>query len=90
MAADRGEVTLTLTGDEAVVLFELLSRFSETDRLAIEDQAEERVLWDICCLLEKQVAAPLKKDHRKILERAREAVRDKVDPPLRYGRRSKH
>ena len=33
------DVTITLTSDEAVVLFEFLRRFSDTDKLTIEDQA---------------------------------------------------
>jgi len=37
-------VTIRLTVAEAVVLDELLQRFSETDHLAIGDQAEQRAL----------------------------------------------
>jgi hypothetical protein len=40
--------------DEALVLFEFLSRFSDTDELRVEDQAEQRALSNLCCLLEKQ------------------------------------
>lgn len=46
-------VNISLTEDEAWVLFELTRRFSDTDKLAIEDQAEERALWNLCCVFEK-------------------------------------
>lgn len=32
--------------NEALVLFEFLSRYSDTQQLVIEDQAEQRVLWE--------------------------------------------
>ncbi|WNJ97256.1 hypothetical protein RND59_18800 [Vibrio ruber] len=47
------EVQITLTEDEAWVLFEFTRRFSDTDKLGIEDQAEERALWNSCYVFEK-------------------------------------
>lgn len=47
------EVVIRLTIAEAVVLDAFLRRFSETDRLMIEDQAEQRALWNLQCLFEK-------------------------------------
>lgn len=40
----NSEVHITLTGDEALVLFELLRRYSDSDQLNIVDQAEQRAL----------------------------------------------
>ena len=57
----KDKVTLQLTNDEALVLFELVSRFTEEGDLNIADQAETRVLWDLCSLLEKQLPAILHK-----------------------------
>jgi hypothetical protein len=37
-------VAIELTSDEALVLFELLSRYSDSERLETVDQAEMRVL----------------------------------------------
>ncbi len=37
-------VALVLTSDEALVLFESLSRHSDSDCVAIEDQAEQHAL----------------------------------------------
>ena len=70
------EVTLRLSKNEALVLFELVSRFSETKKLSIEDQAEERVLWDICCSLEATLPQPLSADYAAALAKARQLVRD--------------
>jgi hypothetical protein len=73
------EVQLNLSRNEAVVIFELLSRYTDTGKLAIEDQAEQRVLWDLCSMLESQLHEPLSPDYDDELERARTAVRDSTD-----------
>lgn len=71
-------VNLSLTKDEALILFEFLSRFSESDsELTIEDQAEERVLWNLCCDLEKILVEPFQENYGELLNQAREKVRDK-------------
>ncbi len=70
------ELQLRISHAEAMVLFEFLSRFSESARLSIEDQAEERVLWNLCCDLEQQLSEPFGPSYTKILEAARAAVRD--------------
>ena len=78
MSAPRSEITLQLTQSEALVLFDFLSRFSETERLAIVDQAEERVLWDLQGKLEKKLVEPFQADYTEVLKSARLEVRDKV------------
>ena len=70
------EVSLLLTADEALVFYAFLQRFSRQDELKIEDQSEERVLWDLCCLLEKQLVEPLRADYDILLANARDRVRD--------------
>ena len=47
------DVTITLSRAQALVLFEFLSRFSDDRKLEVQDQAEQRVLWDMCCDLER-------------------------------------
>ncbi|MFK7739921.1 MAG: hypothetical protein AB8H80_06320 [Planctomycetota bacterium] len=47
-------IQVQLESDEALVLFEFLRRFCDSDRLSVEDQAEERVLWDLLAMLEQQ------------------------------------
>ncbi|HET6881776.1 MAG TPA: hypothetical protein VFI31_16550 [Pirellulales bacterium] len=68
------EVVIRLTVSEAVVLDTFLRRFSETDRLMIADQAEQRALWNLQCVFEK-VGDP----SWPSLEEARAALRDAVE-----------
>jgi len=75
MANDK--VNIELTKEEAIVLFEFLSRFNENDNLSrLEDQSEQRVLWNVECILEKQLSEPFRADYQKIVKKAREVVRD--------------
>jgi hypothetical protein len=76
MPPQRTQVQITPTADEALVLFELLQRFSETGKLEIEDPAEERALWNLCCLLESQVFDVLPTDYVTALQQARDRLRD--------------
>jgi len=73
-------LNLKLTKSESLVLFEFLSRFNEEEQEEFfEDQAEQRVLWDLECILEKQLSEPFRKDYKKLVEKARDDVRDKVE-----------
>ena len=74
----KEEIQINLSKDEAIILFEFLSRFSNEEILEIEDQAEARVLWNILCNLEKILAEPLSEKYTEILETAREKIRDKI------------
>ena len=69
-------VRIELTGDEALVLFEFLQRFSKSDTLVLEDQAEQRVLWDLTCILEKALVQPFTANYGELLSQARDRVRD--------------
>ncbi len=71
------KVHIELTGDEALVLFDLLSRYSDSESIVIEDQAEQRALWNLLGVLEKQLAEPLRPEYVELLQRARERLRDK-------------
>lgn len=72
------EVEIKLTKDEALVLFEFLSRFSDEERLSIEDQAEQRALWNLTCLFEKALAEPFSGDWPQIIQAARDRLRDEL------------
>ena len=72
-------VKVELTGDEALVLFEFLSRFEDQERLVIDDQAEERALWNLHGLLEKQLVGPFDPRYKELLEAARARLRDAVN-----------
>ena len=68
---------IELTSDEALVLFELLSRYSASEALVIDDQAEQRALWNLFGALERQLVEPLRAEYSELLQRARERLRDK-------------
>ena len=72
------KISIDLTPSEALVLFEFLSRFSDEDVLTLEDQAEERVLWDLCASLESVLVEPFAENYQELLDRARAEVRDPV------------
>ncbi|MES2820894.1 MAG: hypothetical protein V4812_18120 [Pseudomonadota bacterium] len=76
MTQQSDSVLIPFTEDEAVVLFELLQRFSNTDKLTIEDQAEQRALWNLCCVFEKHLSLPSEESYPEVLQAARERLRD--------------
>ncbi len=79
MEDESKKILIGLTGDEALVLFELLGRFSDREVLEIVDQAEERALWRLHGLLEKQLVEPFKSEYGALLEASRMRLRDPSD-----------
>lgn len=72
------EVEIKLTKDEALVLFDFVSHFSNDDKLSIQDQAEERALWNLTCIFEKQLVEPFSPEWDKIIEAAKNRLRDDI------------
>ena len=77
-SATTSNVEISLTADEALVLFECLSRFSDSGALSIVDQAEERALWNLCALFQKTLLPPFQDDYLEQLKQARDRLRDDV------------
>jgi hypothetical protein len=77
MSHDR--VVVELSSDEALVLFEFLSRYSDSAELKIQDQSEQRVLWDLCCFLEKKLSVQFSDGYVHELGAARARTRDRVE-----------
>ena len=75
MTDQSPEYVLSLTNAEALVLFEFVSRFSNTDVLEIQDRAEAQALWNVCCLLEKQLVEPFDPNYDALLQAARDEIR---------------
>ncbi len=73
-------VIVSFPYDEVLVLSAMLDRWNRngTDRRPelYEDQAEQRVLWDLCAVLEPMIDEALAPTYREVLERARGAIRD--------------
>jgi hypothetical protein len=75
---ESDEIVITLNKDEALVLFEFLSRFNEKDNKEIfQDQAEEKALWIIEGQLEKVLVEPFMPNYQDIIQEARNRVRNK-------------
>jgi hypothetical protein len=72
----RQPVTLELAADEALVLFEWLSRSSPSDRPApFVDRAEQIALGNLLCLLERVLVVPFDPDYDASVQAARTALR---------------
>ena len=69
-------VEISLTADEAVVLFEFVRRFSDSDQLTIVDQSEQRALWNLCCVFERGALSSIEGDWPELLQQARSRLRD--------------
>ena len=65
-------VAIGLSKPEALVLYDFLSRYSRSDKLEFEDQAERAVLMNLLCLLEKTLSEIFLADYDDIIEKARE------------------
>lgn len=79
MASDRPPVTLSLRYEEVVVLAEMLARWDRDGTIAslpFEDQAEQRVLWDLAASLDPLVDEVFSTDYVTAVAAARAAVRD--------------
>ena len=70
------DVQITLTEDEAWVLFEICRRFSSTDKLSIENQAEERALWNLHCVFEKTLHQASDIDYKEFISKCRDRLQD--------------
>jgi phage terminase small subunit len=68
--------TLSLSEDEALVLFEFFSRFDDTGRLEFRHPAEYIALQHIAGEIDKTTAAMFKTDYQILLEQARSRVAD--------------
>jgi hypothetical protein len=68
---------LTISNNEALVLFDFLARFNETEKSEVfEDQAEQKTLWILEGQLEKQLVEPFNPDYKDIIKEARNKIRD--------------
>lgn len=68
-------IHLELTNDETLVLFDFLQRFADDATLAVQDRAEQRALWNLHCLLEKQLVEMFRPDYQALVAAARDRLR---------------
>ena len=72
MASDT--VSIPLTREQAIVLFEWLSREDSKEAIPTAHVAEQKVLWTIEAWLERTLVEPLQPNYNEILEAARACV----------------
>jgi hypothetical protein len=78
--SSNDQVRVTLSQEEALVLSAWLLRFNAAEHATVfEDQAEQRVLWDLEASLEKVLTAPFASNYDDLLASARESIRDEKD-----------
>ncbi len=75
-------VQIQLTADEALVLFEWLSKRDDDDALdpLIEHWSEQLVLWTITAQLEKTLVEPFDPNYLDLLRSARERLVAHIAP----------
>jgi hypothetical protein len=75
---ENRDISIVFSEDEAIVFFEWLHKFNEEERPGLtQDQAEERLLFDLEAELEKVVSSAFSDNYKKLLLKARERIRDK-------------
>ena len=70
----KESVSLTLTHDEALVLFEFLARFDNTDRLEFAHVAEYLALARVSAHLDASMVEPFDPEYAQLLAGARARV----------------
>ncbi len=83
MASPEADFEMTLKGDEALVLLEMLSRSIDgNEPLRIRNAAEYYVLMSIQCDLEKHLIAPFASSYQELVIEARQRVQGTLDEPM--------
>lgn len=68
-------VNISLNPDEALVFFDWLYRFNQKPVADFQCESEQRILWDIEAVLEKQIAAVFSENYSEILAKARQKIK---------------
>jgi hypothetical protein len=69
------EVTMTLTADEALVLFELLHRWEDSNTIdPVLQPGEQVALWAVSAQLERTLVEPFQEDYGDQVESARQRL----------------
>jgi hypothetical protein len=72
------EVTVTLTSDEALVLFELLHRWEDSGEIdTVLMPGEQTALWALSGRLESILVEPFEGNYRELVDRARQRLAER-------------
>lgn len=69
-------ITITLTRDEALVVDDLLETFTDQPAVQIAHPAQRRALWNLACLIEKELVETFNPDYKERLEIAKKNLTD--------------
>lgn len=72
-------MNIEISKDEALVLYDFLYRSNQNNTIVFEDQAEQRVLWNLQTELEKHLLEPSFPNYLELVEEARNRVRNCLD-----------
>jgi hypothetical protein len=73
-------IKIALSRDEALVLFDWLTRFNQAEHPDLfEAQAEQRALWNLEAILDKSLVELLAPNYKELLDEARARLRDSDD-----------
>jgi ketosteroid isomerase-like protein len=75
-----GRVTVTFTHDEALVLFEYLSEYGDTNSLKPKDQAEQVALWKLEGYFQSVLVEPIGPGYMESVNAARARLRQTYHP----------
>jgi hypothetical protein len=67
-------VTITLSDDEALVLFEFFARFDASDDFTLRNTAEYLAFSRVSAQLDKALVEPFKPDYKALLSAARDRL----------------
>lgn len=80
---ETGDVTITLTSDEALVLFELLHRWEDADQVsAPQHKGEQVALWNLSALFERELREPFDPQYADLVAAARARLAPTEQLPL--------
>ncbi len=72
MGHAASDVVIRLTRDEALVLFELLHHWEDQGRVTQpEHHADQIALWNLSCLLERELTEPFDSAYDRLVSEAR-------------------
>ena len=72
----KTDVTISLSRDQALVLFEWLAREGKAETIPVAHPSEQRVLWELQAVLEKALPEPFASNYDEILAAARARLTD--------------
>ncbi|QTV79396.1 hypothetical protein [Microbacterium sp. NIBRBAC000506063] len=79
VSRDGKRLSLTISYDEMVVLFDLLFRLnSESSKFELVHEAEERILWNLEATLETHINEIFDPDFQSIIDAARARLTERT------------